>query len=247
MSEPLLEIHDTNIYEDISLVLLEGLNQDFNLDLIKNNSLLFLKECSNSLIKKINIRGFQYCLVSNKNALKEIPLNFIIKNHDNNDDNNDHKKIQTYVIHDKCLKCVLCQKITDKLEICSGALCINLLPVETPTGSTTVLNDTATLDINLIYTLTEPTYNKIDKFQESIYRDAIRLDFANKRENYKKHMKQVSSIKSNTSTGSGSIINISTSRQNIKICKAITKKGVKCTNKCIKNSDYCGITSHKSN
>ena len=140
---------------------------------------------------------------------------------------------------------IYCQKITDKLEICSGALCINLLPVETPTGSTTVLNDTATLDINLIYTLTEPTYNKIDKFQESIYRDAIRLDFANKRENYKKHMKHVSSIKSNTSNGSGSGSLIEHVSKNIRVCKAITKKGIKCMNKCIKNSDYCGISSHK--
>jgi len=246
MASNTVEIHDTNVYEDISLVLLKDLKHDFNLNIIKNNSLLFLKGISNSLIKKINVRGIQYCLVSDTSELSKIPFNFIIGSLENLslDDNN------TFILKDKnTLKCLKCSKeINTKeintLDLCSCSFSNNKsvsLKLETVQD-----NIEPIINLNLIYTLKEPTYNKTDKFQTSMLRDAVRLNFASKRENYKKHMKQVSSIKSNTSQGSGSGLLMPDIPKNIKICKAITKKGIKCTNKCIKNSEYCGITSHKS-
>lgn len=240
----IIEIHDTNIYENISLVLLENINTNFNLNIIKNNSLLFLKDVCNSLIKQINIRGFQYCIVTNKDALLNIPINFIISGFDIDNHLDINLDIQTYILKDKnTLKCYKCSNEINKLEKCTGPLCHELGP-----GGLVGLVGIGLglgLDINLIYTLTEPTYNKTDKFQDSMLRDAVRVDFATKRENYKKHMKHVSSIKSNTSNGSGSGSLIEHVSKNIRVCKAITKKGIKCMNKCIKNSDYCGISSHK--
>lgn len=76
---------------------------------------------------------------------------------------------------------------------------------------------------------------KNEKFHKSVLKDAIRLDYAMKRESYKKEMRQpslrkISSVKNET----------------VKLCKSVTKKGVKCKNKVIGNSDYCGIISHMS-
>lgn len=76
---------------------------------------------------------------------------------------------------------------------------------------------------------------KNEKFHNSVLKDAIRLEYAIKRESYKKEMRQpsmrkLSSVKSHEA----------------KICKSVTKKGVKCKNKTIGNSDFCGIISHMS-
>ena len=93
---------------------------------------------------------------------------------------------------------------------------------------------------------------KDDKFQDSMRREAVRLEYAERREKYKKQMRQISSRKSNTSTSSvhsfkkDSLRSISNKDSNgTRICKALTKKSVKCTNKAVKNSDFCGIASHK--
>ena len=240
MSE-IMDLHDTNVYEKEELILLNEIT-DLNLNIIKNNSLLFLKNVSDNLIKKINIRGFQYCFVKNENVLNEIPLNFIITNNELNNLNN----IQTYILKDKnTLKCLKCNHEIKTLELCKF-FCYRSEKVKFKESINSISNKSESdIDINLIYTLSEPIYNKTDKFQDSMLRDAVRLDFAMKRENYKKHMKQVSSVKSNnTSISSNS--SIKQAQNSIKICKAITKKGVKCTNKCIKNSEYCGILAHSS-
>ena len=93
---------------------------------------------------------------------------------------------------------------------------------------------------------------KDDKFQDSMRREAVRLEYAERREKYKKHMRQISSRKSNTSSTSAnsfkkdSLRSISNKDSNgTRVCKALTKKSVKCTNKAVKNSDFCGIASHK--
>jgi hypothetical protein len=94
--------------------------------------------------------------------------------------------------------------------------------------------------------------SKDDKFQDSMRREAVRLEYAERREKYKKHMRQISSRKSNTSTTSAhsfkkdSLRSVSNKESNgTRICKALTKKNVKCTNKSVRNSDFCGIASHK--
>lgn len=82
-----------------------------------------------------------------------------------------------------------------------------------------------------------------DKFQSSMVKDAIRLEYAFKRESYKKEMRQPSLRKtslSNRKESKSSLEDISS----IKLCKGITKKGVQCTNRAIGNSLYCGILSH---
>jgi hypothetical protein len=76
----------------------------------------------------------------------------------------------------------------------------------------------------------------IDKFQNSVIKDAIRLEYAYKREHYKKEMKQLSFRKNTKAVIGGHGIT--------KICKGVTKKGSRCTNKVIGNSDFCGILSH---
>jgi hypothetical protein len=93
---------------------------------------------------------------------------------------------------------------------------------------------------------------KAEKFQDSMKREAIRLEFASRREKYKKQMRQISTKKSRTSTSSlNSDKKITDKKIGIggpseKICKAKTKKGERCTNKTLVNSDYCGIASHKN-
>ncbi len=60
--------------------------------------------------------------------------------------------------------------------------------------------------------------NKEDKFQDSMRKEAIRLDFAEKREIYKKHMRQASSMTSNktiSSNGSTKIKKNSKSELNL--------------------------------
>ncbi len=91
-----------------------------------------------------------------------------------------------------------------------------------------------------IYLHVNISSNKDEKFQDSMKREATRLAYASKREDYKKQMRQISTKKSNTSSISNTSDKVS------KLCRAKTKKGVKCTNKIIKNSEYCGIASHRN-
>jgi hypothetical protein len=105
-----------------------------------------------------------------------------------------------------------------------------------------------------LYSYVNSGSTRDEKFQESMKKDAERLKHAEKREKYKKHMRNPSS-KSSLSSGhhhsnllkktklqSG---RDSISKTNDKTCKARTKKGERCTNKIIKGSEYCGILSHK--
>jgi len=84
----------------------------------------------------------------------------------------------------------------------------------------------------------------VDKFQSSMVKDAIRLEYAFKRESYKREMRQPSLRKASLSDKKEhkpvQIEDTSTT----KLCKGITKKGKKCTNRAIGTSNYCGILSH---
>ncbi len=82
--------------------------------------------------------------------------------------------------------------------------------------------------------------NSNEKFQTSMVKEAVRLEYAIKRESYKKEIRQPSlrkTIISNKKTSSNT-------QTNDRICKSVTRKNVKCTNKAIDNSDFCGIISH---
>jgi hypothetical protein len=87
----------------------------------------------------------------------------------------------------------------------------------------------------------------VDKFQQGMVKEAIRLGFAVKRETYKREMRQPSLRKANLSNKKESKQEIVDIVSVTKICKGITKKGKQCTNKAIGSSDYCGILSHAMN
>jgi hypothetical protein len=86
----------------------------------------------------------------------------------------------------------------------------------------------------------EKNKKKHDKLQNSIIKEATKLDYALKRESYKYKMRKQSLRKVNSSN--------SVNRTNIptKNCRSLTKKGTPCTNKALDNSDYCGILGHCS-
>jgi hypothetical protein len=91
--------------------------------------------------------------------------------------------------------------------------------------------------------------NISDKFQKSIEKDAIRLEFSFKREDYRKEMRQPSLRKASVSDKKKKIGEHTThnDRDHVEICKGITKKGDQCTNKSIGSSNFCGIMSHSIN
>ena len=88
-----------------------------------------------------------------------------------------------------------------------------------------------------------------DKFQSSVVKDAIRLEYAFKRESYKREMRQPSLRKASLSDKKerkpASIVDNSEINSVSKLCKGITKKGKRCTNKALGSSNYCGILSHQ--
>jgi hypothetical protein len=89
---------------------------------------------------------------------------------------------------------------------------------------------------NVLVNGTDKFQRSTDKFQKSMIKDATRLEYAMKRESYKKEMRQPS-LRKISST-------VSKTGDATKLCKSVTKKGKKCTNKAIGSSDYCGIISH---
>lgn len=82
--------------------------------------------------------------------------------------------------------------------------------------------------------------NSNEKFQTSMIKEAVRLEYALKRESYKKEIRQPSLRKTIVSNNKKT----SNTQTNDRICKSVTRKGVKCTNKAVDNSDFCGIISH---
>jgi len=84
----------------------------------------------------------------------------------------------------------------------------------------------------------------VDKFQSSMVKDAIRLEYAIKRESYKKEMRQPSLRKASLSEKKESKPIHVDEPSVIKLCKGMTKKGKRCTNRAIGSSDCCGIISH---
>lgn len=105
-----------------------------------------------------------------------------------------------------------------------------------------------------------------DKFQTSVIKDAVRLEYSCRRESYKREMKKPSFQKitskvtahknssqtglqlgSKTASNSGDGVP-GKAGPNLKLCKGVTKVNKPCTNKALANSQYCGIASHaKSN
>jgi hypothetical protein len=87
----------------------------------------------------------------------------------------------------------------------------------------------------------------INKFQTSIVKDAIRLEYAIKREIYKKEMRQPS-LRKTSFSGTRKKINKDYESETVsKICKGTTKKGERCTNRSLSNNNFCGILSHSMN
>jgi hypothetical protein len=82
------------------------------------------------------------------------------------------------------------------------------------------------------------TAKSLEKFQTSMVKDAIRLEYAFKRELYKKEMRQPSLRKAMVSDKKSHV------ETSVRTCKCVTKKGSRCTNRTVGNSDYCGIISH---
>ncbi len=90
--------------------------------------------------------------------------------------------------------------------------------------------------------------NISSKFQRSMEKDAIRLEYAFKREEYKKEMRQPSLRKASISDKKKKVDEtLHEKNESSKTCKGITKKGEKCTNRVIGSSLYCGILSHSMN
>ena len=84
-----------------------------------------------------------------------------------------------------------------------------------------------------------------DKFQSSMVKDAIRLEYAFKRESYKREMRQPSLRKASLSDKKErKQPSVDDTSPVTKLCKGITKKGKQCTNRALDNSEYCGILSH---
>jgi hypothetical protein len=83
----------------------------------------------------------------------------------------------------------------------------------------------------------------VDKFQSSMVKDAIRLEYAFKRETYKREMRQPSLRKASLSDKKERKVS-SDHVQTTRLCKGTTKKGKQCTNRAIGSSDFCGILSH---
>lgn len=92
------------------------------------------------------------------------------------------------------------------------------------------------------------TKNISSKFQRSMEKDAIRLEYAFKREEYKKEMRQPSLRKASISDKKKKVDEtLHEKNESSKTCKGITKKGEKCTNRSLSSSGYCGILSHSIN
>jgi len=86
----------------------------------------------------------------------------------------------------------------------------------------------------------------VDKFQSSMVKDAIRLEYAFKRETYKREMRQPSLRKASLSDKK-ELKPVQPEVTVTKLCKGMTKKGKQCTNSALKGSNYCGILSHSIN
>jgi hypothetical protein len=83
-----------------------------------------------------------------------------------------------------------------------------------------------------------------DKLQSSVVKDAIRLQYAFKRESYKKEMKQPSLRRASLSNKKEDKVISEDITESVKLCKGMTKKGKQCTNRAIGSSTFCGILSH---
>jgi hypothetical protein len=84
----------------------------------------------------------------------------------------------------------------------------------------------------------------VDKFQSSMVKDAIRLEYAFKRESYKREMRQPSLRKASLSDKKERKPAQTEESSVVRLCKGVTKKGNQCTNRAIGSSNYCGILSH---
>lgn len=84
----------------------------------------------------------------------------------------------------------------------------------------------------------EKALRSAEKFQKSVEKDALRLEFTMKREMYKKEMRQPSLRKKISSTA------VKKLPESGGVCAGLTRKGVPCTNRALGSSRFCGIASH---
>lgn len=77
-----------------------------------------------------------------------------------------------------------------------------------------------------------------EKIQKSVLREARRIEYAYKKEDYKKSMRQPSQRKTKITSNHSD-------KEESKQCKSFTKGGKeRCKNKSLTGSDFCGIPSH---
>lgn len=90
--------------------------------------------------------------------------------------------------------------------------------------------------------------NNSEKFQQSMIKEAQRIEFAYRKESYKNEMRQPSHRKTKIITNT---IKSSSTQQKtddeIRYCQSKIKNGTEnCKNKALSGSNYCGISSHRS-
>lgn len=91
--------------------------------------------------------------------------------------------------------------------------------------------------------------NNNEKFQQSMIKEAQRIEFAYRKESYKNEMRQPSHRKTKiiTSNTATKVSSMSAPVDEIKYCQSKIKNGTEnCKNRALKGSNYCGISSHKS-
>ncbi len=76
-----------------------------------------------------------------------------------------------------------------------------------------------------------------------VMKDAMRLKHAVKRGEYKKEMRQPS-LRKISSVKEKSLLEFEQMHNTTKYCEVITKKGTRCPNRAIGNTNFCGIISH---
>ncbi len=238
---------NVDFFNECKLIYIDTLS-DMTLLCKLNNKIILSK--SEEIYKKCISRGLVHIFVIN-----EIPkVDVIITNE------NSFNKSDCPIIYENGLKkwCPTCHKI-DKVNDVIGRFCsencmkmkIGFMKNFKPDiGFYDILNKqkekkiVIEFDKSLSNSLKAQRRDKnnSEKFQRSMEKDATRLDFAFKREKYKKEMRQPSLRKNIVEKGT----DVKLDHNFTKICKGITKKGEKCTNRALGSSDFCGIFSHST-
>jgi hypothetical protein len=170
-----------------------------------------------------------------------------------------NSEIHTVYIDDNKKWCGICNSFTILSENYSVTKYCSELCMQKHNGFTKNFTPEPIRDLDLKNVLdrikpTPVTSNDLkstSKFQRSMEKDAVRLVYAFRREDYKKDMRQPSLRKASISDKKKKVGENLNEKNDIhfgvKICKGITKKGEKCTNKSLNSSNFCGILSHSMN